>query len=545
MSTAANLAVVIPTRERWPVLARTLAALRAQTVTGFEVNVVVDGRDEVIPDLGPVMGAVRVHVQDRGGPAPARNLGARSTDRPLILFLDDDMVATPTLVERHLAVHTAEGGAPQVAVLGHVEWHPDHADAPLNRWLDETGFQFDFASINGREASFAHFFSANVSVDREFFLGAGGFDEDFTIYYEDIECGWRLHNAGMRLVYDREALAYHYQRYDAEGLSRRWARVARGERIMTTKAHWFEPFFHERFRAADNAPPVPRRWVAVADRWPAQVPMPARLASRVRVARMQQFAPAFLDVWDGERDLDELRDYLGDRFDYEKLQRHHQLVEAEEEAALDEQAFYRTSEAYLYDLTVFAMSGTKTPYRRALRTVVRPGARLLDYGCGIGSDGLRLLENGYDVSFADFDNPSTQFLSWRLQHRGIDAPVYDVDHGVPVGFDAVYCFDVIEHIEDPFAFLAELERHADIVAVNFLEPAAGDAHMHRPLPIGDLLRHATGKGLLHYRVYHGRSHLVIYRSSPATGLSAVSDRVVGVARRAQPAVRRRVGSTTI
>ena len=92
------------------------------------------------------------------------------------------------------------------------------------------------------------------------------------------------------------------------------------------------------------------------------------------------------------------------------------------------------------------MTGTKLPYLRELARHVPPGSRLLDYGCGIGSDGLLLLEAGYRVEFADFDNPSTEFLRWRLERRGLDAPVHDLDKEVPDGFDAAYAFDVIEHV---------------------------------------------------------------------------------------------------
>jgi SAM-dependent methyltransferase len=208
-----------------------------------------------------------------------------------------------------------------------------------------------------------------------------------------------------------------------------------------------------------------------------------------------------------------LRDYLGPEFDMSLLRGHAAAVDDEEEQAPDEATFYRTSRMYLYDLTVFAMSGTKEPYLADLTGVVPKGARLLDWGCGIGSDGLDLAERGYRVSFADFDNPSTAYLRWRLERRGLDAEVYDIEKpGIPDGFDAAYSFDVIEHVEDPFAFLAELERRASIVAVNFLEPTPDDTHLHKPLPIPELIDHARRKGLVRYRRYHGRSHFVIYRT---------------------------------
>jgi 2-polyprenyl-3-methyl-5-hydroxy-6-metoxy-1,4-benzoquinol methylase len=231
----------------------------------------------------------------------------------------------------------------------------------------------------------------------------------------------------------------------------------------------------------------------------------------------QRLAPRFLAAWEGERDLEELREYLGDAYEQDKLIHHRTLVDEEAATSPDEASFYRTSHLYLYDLTAFAMSGAKDPYRRELESVLWPQARLLDYGCGIGSDGLRLLEAGYQVAFADFDNPSTRFLRWRLARRGFDAPVYDLDAGVPDGFDAAYAFDVIEHVDDPFAFLAELEHRAAIVVVNLLEPLADDTPLHRRLAIRALLAHAVRRGLLRHRLYEGRSHLIAYTSARRAG----------------------------
>lgn len=216
---------------------------------------------------------------------------------------------------------------------------------------------------------------------------------------------------------------------------------------------------------------------------------------------------------DPDADLEELKRYLGDAFDQELLEGHEQAMLTEHASAETEAELYRTSEAYLYDLTVFAMTGTKLPYLRDLAELVPPPARLLDYGCGIGSDGLRLIEAGYDVSFADFDNPSTRYLRWRLEQRGIDAPVHDLDQGPPPsGHDAVYCFDVIEHVDDAVAFLGLLEATARLVCVNFLADSGDDIALHHPLPVGRLVRHAAGRGLVRYRRYHGRSHVVTYRS---------------------------------
>jgi SAM-dependent methyltransferase len=214
---------------------------------------------------------------------------------------------------------------------------------------------------------------------------------------------------------------------------------------------------------------------------------------------------------DPAREEAELRAYLGADYDETRLWHYERQLEQEFEELGDEELFYRTSSAYLYNLTAFAMTETKVPYLDELVAHLRAGARILDFGCGIGSDGLMLLEAGYQVEFADFDNPSTEYLRWRLERRGFAAPLHRVDRTVPGGFDAVYSFDVIEHVTDPFAFLRKLESRAGLVAVNLLEPVPGEPEFHHDLPIPQLLHHVAGRRLVTYRLLHQRSNLVLYR----------------------------------
>ncbi len=525
----ADLTVVIPTHGRPEILARTLAGLDAQTVTGFDVVVVVDGEDQPVPPAATVDALscpTTVLVQPHAGPGVARNLGARSTDRRLLLFLGDDMVPEPDLVARHLAEH-GRHPAREVAVLGHIEWHPEAEGGRVLRWLDWSRTQFDFGADEHGVAGFGRFVSSNVSLKREFFLDAGGFDEDFGYYYEDLECAYRLDEHGMVLRYEPRALARHLHGYDVTAVARRFEGIASGEWELARKRPEFEPFFLARAKGAMARPPVSRVWPLVVDAVPERLGrIRSAVEDRANAWYHQQVGPRFLNAWHARTDLDELRAYLGDDYDESLLHGHVAAVDDEEHASPDEATFYRTSRMYLYDLTAFAMAGTKIPYLRDLQRIVRPGARLLDWGCGIGTDGLRLLDAGYKVSFADFANPSTEYLRWRLDRRGLDAPVYDLDgDDVPGGFGLAYSLDVIEHVDDPFGFLAELERRAKLVMVNFLEPDPDDTHLHKPLPIEALLDHCADRGLLRYRRYHGRSHLVVYRSGDSSLPQRIRSRV--------------------
>lgn len=237
--------------------------------------------------------------------------------------------------------------------------------------------------------------------------------------------------------------------------------------------------------------------------------------------------PALRSLIDPAREEADLRAYLGDAYDHERLMHYEAQLEAELAEIGDEQELYRRSVGYLYNLTAFAMTGTKDPYRAWIDEQFPGGGRLLDVGCGIGADGLALLRGGgHAVTFADFDNPSVAYLRTRLaaldEQLRERARIVDLDaEALPAGHDLAYAFDVLEHVEDPFALLARMEAAASLVLVNLLEPEPGETALHHELPVADLLDHATARGLRRYDRFHGgRSHLLLYRGAgPEPGLA--------------------------
>jgi GT2 family glycosyltransferase len=303
---ATDLSIIIPTRQRWETLQVTLAALRAQTEQRFETIVVADGADPQLPALPNV----RVVQQEHAGPGAARNRGVRASERPLILFIGDDMVPRPDFVSRHVARHRSEPGD-EVAVLGRVVWHPSVPRTRLHRWLDWSGALFDYRRLEAEgdsEAGWTRFYSSNVSLKRKLFLAAGGFDPDFTFDYEDLDFGWRLGRQGMRLVYEPAAVTQHLHPYDWEAVKRRYESRAGAERLMMAKHDWFEPWFHGQMERAAREPRASRFWALAVDWVPQQAPGLRREVER-RADRhyRQRLAPSFLAAWASASELEKPR----------------------------------------------------------------------------------------------------------------------------------------------------------------------------------------------------------------------------------------------
>ena len=292
-----DLSVVIPTRERWDTLRLTLAALERQTEPGFETIVVVDGTDQEPPDLP----GVRVLRQERAGPGVARNLGSRESERPLVAFLGDDMVPRPEWVAAHLSVHRSEPAA-EVVALGRSVWHPDVPRDRLHRWLEWSCALFEYRMLDEqgeRDVGWSRFYSSNVSLKRDFFLAADGFDPDFFFDYEDLDMAWRMNERGVRVLYEPRAVAEHRHAYDWDAVRGRYESRGAAERLMASKHDWFEPWFRGQMEQAQREPPASRLWTLVVDLTPAR-PGRVRRAVERRANRhyLQRLAPHFLRAWE-------------------------------------------------------------------------------------------------------------------------------------------------------------------------------------------------------------------------------------------------------
>lgn len=209
-----ELSVVIPTRDRPERLQETLRALvcGAEAGLAWEALVVDDGGApaslEPARALARETGApLRLLSQPPGGPAAARNRGARAALGRVLVFLDDDMVTSPGFLARHLASVDANPGC---WIVGRIT-HPDALRAtPFGRYRHARWEEFHEAHAPRGLQPTAGISAANLALPAADLARLGGFDEGFALAgCEDRELALRAEAAGVRILYDPENVALH------------------------------------------------------------------------------------------------------------------------------------------------------------------------------------------------------------------------------------------------------------------------------------------------------------------------------------------------
>jgi GT2 family glycosyltransferase len=297
-----QISIVIPTLGRGALLRRVLDHLDRQTVAGkFEVLVVADANEQDTEGLDSMVADQAYDARRLQAPKPgasaARNAGWRAARAPLVLFVDDDILPEPPLVAEHLEWHVRHPDE-AIGVLGHVRWADELQVTPFMRWL-EHGIQFDYPNIQGTDAGWARFYTANASVKKTLLERVGGFEEEALPFgYEDLDLALRMHAHGFRLIYNRAAVAEHVHPMDLEFWKRRVARIAVSERQFVAMHPDFRPYFYDLFSTAAAAPAARGLGARLAGFVPRSFPLlgPRVWASADAVYR-QALAQPFLESW--------------------------------------------------------------------------------------------------------------------------------------------------------------------------------------------------------------------------------------------------------
>jgi GT2 family glycosyltransferase len=192
--------------------------LNAQSVgfDRFQVIVGDDGSSDATLDL---LRGFEPHYQLGWTPVGGRGIGAARNGaaaagrHDVLIFLDDDQIASPDLVAVHLRAH--EGFGP-VIVQGNY---------PLAAGWDQRGASLILERSRRQSFGAVHpgdgrsLWGGNFSVARRIWLQVGGFDEGLP-RHQDLDFGLRVALLGVPMVAEAGALSHHLHRVDSETFRR-------------------------------------------------------------------------------------------------------------------------------------------------------------------------------------------------------------------------------------------------------------------------------------------------------------------------------------
>ena len=233
----------------------TVAALIRQPAPFRRIYVVdnasTDGSSDRLRDRFP---QVVVHPMGRNsGPTAARNVGLRLSDAPFVLLLDEDIYVAEDCVSLLLAAQRDTGAA---VICPRVVLHPDRrlvqADGAEAHFVGTMTLRHGFMPVADTPPSrdlVRGCIGACMLLDREKALAAGGFDESYFFYFEDLEFMLRLRSLGLDFVCEARAVVYHDRGEGTPGLSFRGLGSYPARRADLTMRHrLLTMFLHYRWR---------------------------------------------------------------------------------------------------------------------------------------------------------------------------------------------------------------------------------------------------------------------------------------------------------
>lgn len=135
--------------------------------------------------------------------------------------------------------------------------------------------------------------------------------------------------------------------------------------------------------------------------------------------------------------------------------------------------------AYLRTLMKTSAENRHPELYRLIRSTT--GKRCLDYGSGVGTHAIALMENRNEVAILDVeDSPLMEFAIQRIYKRGFACPIFYHTKSLYPGFyDVIICTDTLEHIFDPMEAIQNITqglRSGGILHLqvsNMIKPSSG------------------------------------------------------------------------
>jgi GT2 family glycosyltransferase len=209
-----RISVVVPVHHGGDAFQKCSQAIVAALGSRDELIVVADGETDGAWRTVCSNSAHVILIEERMGPAGARNRGASVASGDILLFLDADVVIQPDTLEKVRHAFVAD---PRLdALIGSYDDAPAHPD-----FLSQYRNLLHHHTHQTGSAAASTFWAGCGAVRRSVFESVGGFDEEYRHpCVEDIELGYRLNAAGHRIHLKKDLQVKHLKAWTARSMTR-------------------------------------------------------------------------------------------------------------------------------------------------------------------------------------------------------------------------------------------------------------------------------------------------------------------------------------
>ena len=210
---SAAVSFVIPHWNRSDLLQSVIRSIRAQTVPALEILVVDNGSADGSQQVAEQAGAKILQLDRNRGFSFAVNRGVEAARGAMVAVVNNDVEFAPDWTEKLARRLEQSGGWFAIGkILDYSERERiDGAGDAICR--GGTACRLGHGRPDGSlfDTPRATFFPTATAIlmRREFLERAGGFDEVFFAYLEDVDLGIRAALLGLEGVYSPDAVAYH------------------------------------------------------------------------------------------------------------------------------------------------------------------------------------------------------------------------------------------------------------------------------------------------------------------------------------------------
>jgi glycosyltransferase involved in cell wall biosynthesis len=206
------LSVIVPVYNGAAALQQCLERVFSSDFSDLEVIVVLDGCTDSSAKIASSYPCKVISLPENRGPGLARNAGVKRSSGQILYFLDADVLVGPDVFPRLVEAFAA---------------HPEYG-AIFGSFEKDTGRENFVSAYKNLLHHYTHqhsneealtFCSGLGAVRRDAFVKIGGFDPKWW-FMEDIDLGYRLHQAGYRIWLNKDLFSVHLKRHSLASLVR-------------------------------------------------------------------------------------------------------------------------------------------------------------------------------------------------------------------------------------------------------------------------------------------------------------------------------------